>query len=65
MEVTKDNVIIPRKLWDELKSDDYFRELIEIIEDGEDLKLAEEESDYFIDYDEYREERLKKEVYKN
>jgi predicted DNA-binding protein len=58
MEITEDKVIISRKIWEELKTDEYFREIIEIIEDSEDLKLAEEHAVDFIDYDEYKRERV-------
>ena len=41
MMITKeDDIIISRETWEELKNDDYFHELIEIIEDRESLREA-------------------------
>ena len=39
-----DKVIIPRKIWDKYKDDDYFRELFEILQDSEELNEAIENS---------------------
>ena len=35
LEINKDTVIISRKKWDELKKNDYYREIIEVLEDSE------------------------------
>ncbi|MFC2130815.1 hypothetical protein ACFLSQ_05225 [Bacteroidota bacterium] len=61
IEVSEDKVIFSRETWEELKSDDYFRELIEVIEEREALSKAKEETVSFIDLDEYHEKRMKKE----
>jgi hypothetical protein len=55
----KDNFVqIPLSLWDELKNDLYFKELIEALEEKQELLIAEKETEYFVDYDEYRKKRL-------
>ncbi|OGU39331.1 MAG: hypothetical protein A2X61_00465 [Ignavibacteria bacterium GWB2_35_12] len=60
MTITKDKVTFSRKHWEELRTDEYFREVIEVIEDREQLLKAIEETEYFVDYDEYRKKRLAK-----
>ena len=45
IQTTKTKVIFSRKTWDYLKSDDYYREVIEAIEDREDLLKAIEENE--------------------
>jgi len=55
----KDNFVqIPLSLWDELKNDLYFKELVEVLEEKQELLIAEKETEYFVDYDEYRKKRL-------
>ncbi len=57
LEISKDKVVIPREIWEELRKNNYFRELIEVIEDREALQKAIEETEYFVDYDEYKKTR--------
>jgi hypothetical protein len=57
IKTTRNRVIFSRKTWEELKSIDYFNELIEAIEDREELIKAIEETEYTIDYDEYKKQR--------
>ena len=57
LEISEDKVVIPRETWEELRKNNYFRELIEVIEDREALQKAIEETEYFVDYDEYKKKR--------
>jgi len=58
LEVAEDKVIFSRETWEELKSDDYFRELIDVIEDRETLLKAKKETEFFVDLDEYHKNRM-------
>lgn len=59
----KDNkIMIPIETWEKLKEDEYFHELIQILEDSEILKQAIEDTEYFIDFDEYLKNREIKDV---
>jgi hypothetical protein len=60
MTATKDKVTFSRETWEELRNNSYFRELIEVIEDREELRIAQEKTEYLVDYDEYRKKRLAK-----
>ncbi len=53
MTETKTKVTFSRKTWEELRKDDYFRELIEVIEDREAFYKAKEETTDIIDFKEY------------
>jgi len=57
MTITKDKVTFSRKTWEELRADEYTRELIELIEDRETLLKSKKETKYFIDLDEYHKKR--------
>jgi hypothetical protein len=57
IKTTRTNVIFSRKTWDYLKSDNYYSELIEAIEDREDLLKAIEETEYIVDFKEYDKNR--------
>ena len=61
LEVAEDKVTFSRDTWEELKSDDYFRELIDVIEDRESLLKAKNETEFFVDLDKYHRNRMKKE----
>jgi len=61
LDVAEDKVTCSRETWEELKSDDYFRELIDIIEDRESLQKAKNETEFFVELDEYHQNRMKKE----
>lgn len=61
IEIKKDIVLIPLSTWNELKKIDYFKEIIEVLEDSEILENIKKESNGFIDLDEYIQEREKKE----
>lgn len=59
IQTTKNKVILSRETWEELKHSDYFKELIEVIEDREQLRDAKqkskpEETMSFRDYDRRR-----------
>ena len=60
LDVIEDNITISRGTWEELKSDDYFREVLEIIEDRETLRKAKVEAEDFISFREYDARRRKK-----
>lgn len=60
IKTTKTQVIFSRKTWEELKSDDYYRELIEAIIDREDLAKAIDETDEVLDFKEYDIQRRSK-----
>lgn len=60
IEIDNDKVTFSRKTWESLKNDNYFRELIEVIEDREELEKAIEETESYISYDEYRKKRFSK-----
>lgn len=61
IEIKKDIVLIPLSTWNELKKIDYFKEIIEVLEDSEILENIKKESNGSIDLDEYIQEREKKE----
>jgi uncharacterized protein (DUF1919 family) len=60
IQTTKNKVIFSRKTWNELKADDYYKELIEAIEDREDLLKSIEETEYVVDFKEYDKKRRAK-----
>jgi hypothetical protein len=62
IEVLDDKVTFSRDTWEELKNDDYFRELIEVIEEREALAIAKENTNSFVDLDEYHKKRMKDNV---
>jgi hypothetical protein len=57
IQIKKDNVIIPLKTWNELKQSNYFRELIEVLEDSKELEKAKKETTHFIDFKKYDKKR--------
>lgn len=61
IEIRKNNVIIPLSTWNELKKIDYFKEIIEVIEDSDLLEKTKRESKGSIDLDDYIRERALKE----
>lgn len=60
MIATKTKVTFSRESWEELRADDFYREVIEAIEDREALLKAKKETEYFIDLDTYHTNRMKK-----
>jgi len=61
LQIKKDKVIISRKKWDELKKDAYYKELIEVLEDSDELEKAKKEATSFINLKDYIKIREKKE----
>lgn len=61
LEVQNNNVLIPIQIWEDLKSDFYFSELIETLEDRKELLDAQSENVEFIDFRNYDSERKRKE----
>ena len=56
---TKNNhVLIPIAVWNELKMDLYFSELIEAFEDRQDLLDAKQQATEFLDFREYDLKRM-------
>jgi hypothetical protein len=60
LKIKNNNVLIPIILWNELKGDLYYNELIEAIEDREALMEAKAKTEYFVDLEEYHKERMKR-----
>ena len=65
LQFKKDSVIISRKKWEELKKDNYYKELIEILEDSDELEKAKKETTSFIKLKDYIKIREKKEQLSN
>jgi hypothetical protein len=64
MEVKNNNVIIPIEMWNELKQIDYFKEIIEVLEDSRELEKAIAKTKSFINLEDYISERTLKEKIK-
>jgi hypothetical protein len=62
LKVENNNVLIPLTLWQELKGDLYYNELIEAIEDRESLIEAKSKTEYFVDLEEYHNNRMKRDA---
>ena len=58
LKIKNNNVLIPITLWNDLKSDLYFHELIEALEDRQDLLDAKKDATEFFDFREYDSKRL-------
>ena len=58
LKVNKNNVLIPISLWNDLKNDSYFKELIEALEDRQELLEAEKEATEFLDFRDYDNKRM-------
>ena len=61
IEIRNNDVVIPLKIWNEFKKNDYFKEVIEVLEDSELLEKTKRESKGFVNFDEYVREREEKE----
>jgi len=57
LQVSNNNVIIPLRFWNELKKNDYFRELIEVLEDSKDFEEAKKETTSFLNLNDYMKKR--------
>lgn len=57
IEFAEDKVIFSRQTWEDLKSDDFYREIIDAIEDREALIKAIEDTDYIVSFKEYDKNR--------
>lgn len=60
MVMTQDTVTFSRETWNELYSNDYYREVLEAIEDRESLREAKLNADEFIPFREYDRNRRQK-----
>lgn len=61
IEIRKNEVVIPLTIWNELKNNDYFKELIEVLEDSELLEKTKRASKGSMDLDDYIRDRELKE----
>ena len=64
IEIVKKNVVIPLSQWNELKKDDYFKEIIEVLEDSDLLEKTKQNSKGSVDFNDYVRERENKELKK-
>ncbi|MBX7045980.1 MAG: hypothetical protein K1X86_09095 [Ignavibacteria bacterium] len=60
IEISKTKVTIPVATWNELKKDDYFKELIDVLEDSLKLEKAKKETKSFVDFRDYDKKRKSK-----
>ena len=60
MQTTEDTITFSRNTWEELRNDSFFQELIEIIEDREHLEEAKNSTEYFVDLEDYHQQRISK-----
>ena len=60
IQISKTKVVIPVSTWNELKSSDYFKELIEVLEDSIDFEKAKKDTKSFVDYRTYSKRRKSK-----
>ena len=60
MTITEETVTFSRDAWDELYSIDYYREVLEAIEDRESLREAKLQADEFVSFREYDRNRRQK-----
>ena len=61
LQVKKNSIIISRKKWEELRKDSYYKDLIEILEESDELEKAKKETSSFTNLREYIKSREKKE----
>ena len=59
LQIQNNNVLIPLSLWNDLKDDQYFHELIEALEDRQELLDAKAEANEFMDFREFDTARMK------
>lgn len=57
IEIVKKNLVIPLSQWNELKKDDYFKEIIEVLEDSELLAKTKLNSKGSVGFNDYVNER--------
>ena len=57
IKTTKDRVIFSKETWDYLKSDIYYSQIIEAIEEREELIKAIKETEFIVDFKEYDRQR--------
>ncbi len=60
IQISKTKVVIPVSTWNELKSDEYFKELIDVLEDSLKLEKAKKETKSFVDFRTYDKMRKSK-----
>jgi len=58
LKIKNNNILIPLPVWEELKKNLYFNELIEALEDRQELLEAKESATEFFDFREYDKNRL-------
>jgi len=57
---TETQITFDKATWEEMRADDYYRDLVEAIEDRETLRKAKEETEYFVDLEVYHQNRIRK-----
>ncbi len=57
---TKDKITFSRDTWEELYKIDYYREVLEAIEDREALRKAKDNADGFVRFKDYHAKRKQK-----
>jgi predicted ribosome quality control (RQC) complex YloA/Tae2 family protein len=60
IDIAEETVTFSRETWEKLKADDYYKEVIQAIEDREDLLKAIEETEQILDFKEYDKNRRAK-----
>ena len=58
LQIQNDNILIPIAFWNELKSNDSFKELISVIEARQELIELQSEELEFFDFREYDSKRI-------
>jgi len=58
LKIKNNNVLIPIAVWNDLKNDLYFNELLEALEDRQDLIDTKKEATEFLDFREYDAKRM-------
>ncbi len=58
LKIKNNNVLIPVAVWNELKNDFYFSELLEALEDRQELMEAKQEATEYFDFIEYDSKRM-------
>ena len=60
IEITDDKVIFSKETWEDLKADDYYKQIIEAIEDREDLLNGIQDTEYIGNFKQFDRKRTQK-----
>lgn len=58
MIINDNSVILNRSTWNKLNENEFYREILEMIEDIELLEQAKKETQEFVDLDDYHKNRI-------